>query len=54
MKKKLISVKDFADKMDAIKRKIKNAFSEEGAEADRKSTRLNSSHAKTSRMPSSA
>ena len=33
MKKKLISVKDFADKMDAIKRKIKNAFSEEGAEA---------------------
>jgi molecular chaperone GrpE (heat shock protein) len=33
MKKKLISVKDFADKMDAIKRKVKNAFSEEGAEA---------------------
>lgn len=33
MKKKLISVKDFTDKMDAIKRKIKNAFSEEGAEA---------------------
>jgi molecular chaperone GrpE (heat shock protein) len=33
MKKKLIQVKDFADKMDAIKRKVKNAFSEEGAEA---------------------
>jgi hypothetical protein len=33
MKKKLITVKDFADKMDAIKRKVKNAFSEEGAEA---------------------
>lgn len=33
MKKKLINVKDFADKMDAIKRKVKNAFSEEGAEA---------------------
>ena len=33
MKKKLISVKDFADKMDVIKRKVKNAFSEEGAEA---------------------
>lgn len=33
MKKKLITVKDFADKMDAIKRRIKNAFSEEGAEA---------------------
>lgn len=33
MKKKLISVKDFAAKMDAIKRKVKNAFSEEGAEA---------------------
>ena len=33
MKKKLISVKDFTDKMDAIKRKVKNAFSEEGAEA---------------------
>lgn len=33
MKKKLISVKNFADKMDAIKRKVKNAFSEEGAEA---------------------
>ena len=33
MKKKLISVKDFANKMDAIKRKVKNAFSEEGAEA---------------------
>lgn len=33
MKKKLISVKDFADKMDTIKRKVKNAFSEEGAEA---------------------
>ena len=33
MKKKLISVKDFVDKMDAIKRKVKNAFSEEGAEA---------------------
>ena len=33
MKKKLIQVKDFADKMDAIKRRVKNAFSEEGAEA---------------------
>ena len=33
MKKKLITVKDFADKMDAIKRRVKNAFSEEGAEA---------------------
>ena len=33
MKKKLITVKDFADKMDTIKRKVKNAFSEEGAEA---------------------
>ena len=33
MKKKLITVKDFAEKMDAIKRKVKNAFSEEGAEA---------------------
>ena len=33
MKKKLITAKDFADKMDAIKRRIKNAFSEEGAEA---------------------
>jgi hypothetical protein len=33
MKKKLITIKDFADKMDAIKRKVKNAFSEEGAEA---------------------
>ena len=33
MKKKLITLKDFADKMDAIKRRIKNAFSEEGAEA---------------------
>lgn len=33
MKKKLITVKDFADKMDDIKRKVKNAFSEEGAEA---------------------
>lgn len=33
MKKKLITIKDFADKMDAIKRKVKNAFSEEGADA---------------------
>lgn len=33
MKKNLIQVKDFADKMDAIKRRVKNAFSEEGAEA---------------------
>lgn len=33
MKKKLIQVKDFAVKMDAIKRRVKNAFSEEGAEA---------------------
>lgn len=33
MKKKLIQVKDFADKMNEIKRKVKNAFSEEGAEA---------------------
>ena len=33
MKKKLIILNDFADKMDAIKRKVKNAFSEEGAEA---------------------
>ena len=33
MKKKLIQVKDFADKMEAIKRRVKNAFSEEGAEA---------------------
>ena len=32
---------------------VKNAFAEI-PEADRKSTRLNSSHAKTSRMPSSA
>lgn len=33
MKKKIISVKDFADKMNVIKRKVMNAFSEEGAEA---------------------
>ena len=33
MKKKLITIKDFFDKMDAIKRKVKNAFSEEGADA---------------------
>ena len=33
MKKKLISVKDFSEKMQSIKRRIKNAFSEEGAEA---------------------
>lgn len=33
MKKKLITVKDFAEKLDVIKRKVKNAFSEEGAEA---------------------
>ena len=33
MKKKLISIKDFADKAEALKRKVKNAFSEEGAEA---------------------
>lgn len=33
MKKKLISVKDFAEKMEKAKRKVKNAFSEEGAEA---------------------
>lgn len=33
MKKSIISVKDFADKMNAIKRKVNNAFSEEGAEA---------------------
>ena len=33
MKKKLIQLKDFADKMDDIKRRVKNAFSEEGAEA---------------------
>ena len=33
MKKKLIQVKDFAEKLDVIKRKVKNAFSEEGAEA---------------------
>lgn len=33
MKKKLITVKDFAEKMEVSKRKVKNAFSEEGAEA---------------------
>lgn len=33
MKKKLITVTDFIEKLEPIKRKIKNAFSEEGAEA---------------------
>lgn len=33
MKTKLIQVKDFADKMEAIKLRVKNAFTEEGAEA---------------------